>query len=331
MTIQGTVPLYIFQIGWELPGRGVMHAATNKMPIIGGELQDHHELSKRPEQRTSFTRFYRAPIETKVWAEISGVEVVPTFEEIVNYFGVALKKIQVPSTVASTVKRWVYSTTAASDDLVTATVEAGDDATAFSMPFGVINRLEFGWELGGPATMTMDWLGQRLAIASTYTLGLSAVASEEINPAEARAYIDGTTIGSTPVTALQSFKFTVDNHYIQHWAADGLHYPNDVYRSEPRSLQIEGAMDFSDTTQYIAYASTTLRKIRVYMPGSAVASSSPSTSKSLTVDAYVYFDDSPWQTTDGRRQIRFTGETVYNTTATHDWQITVDNAIARQD
>jgi hypothetical protein len=331
MAIQGTVPLYRFQVGWELPTRGVSHAATQKLPIIGGELQDHHELSKREEQRTSYVRFYRAPIETKVWAEISGLEVVPTFEEITNYFGIALKKVQLPTTSASTVKSYVYTTTEASDDLATATVECGDDATTFFMPFGVINRLQFGWELGGPATMQVDWLGQRLAVASTATTGLSALASEEINPAEAKAYIDGTTIGTTLVTALQSFQMTVENHYVQHWATDGFHYPNDVYRSEPRSMQIEGTMDFTDTTQYLAYASTQQRKIRIYMPGSAIAASSPATPKSMTVDAYCYFDDSPWQTTDGRRQIRFTGDTVYDTTATHDWKVTVANAIARQD
>jgi hypothetical protein len=163
------------------------------------------------------------------------------------------------------------------------------------------------------------------------TSGLTALTSEEMNPAEAKVYIDDTTIGTTIVTALQSFQMTVENHYVQHWAADGFHFPNDVYRSEPRSMQIEGTMDFSDTTQYIAYASTRERKIRMYLPGSGITSSSPATPKSITVDAYVYFDDSPWQTTDGRRQIRFTGDTVYNTSATHDWQITVDNGVARQD
>lgn len=331
MAIQGTVPLYVYQIGWELPTRGASHAATNKIPIIGGELQDHHELSKREEQRTSYIRYHRAPIETKVWAEVSGMEVVPTFEELPNHFGIALKKIQVPATVYSTGKQWVYTTTAASDDLATATLEVGDDATTFTMPFSVINRLQFGWELGGPATMQMDWLGQQLAVASTATTGLTAVASEEINPAEAIVYIDDTTIGSTQVTDLQSFQMTVENHYVQHYAADGNHYPNDVYRSEPRSMMIEGTMDFNDSTQYLAYASTKERKIRVYMPGSEIPSSSPATPKSLTIDAYVYFDDSPWQTTDGRRQIRFTGESVYNTTATHDWKITVNNALARQD
>lgn len=331
MAIAGTVPLYRFQMGWELPGRGVSHAATKMLPILGGELQDHHELSQREEQRTSYIRYHRAPIQTKVWAEISGLEVVPTFEELPGYFGAALKKIQLPTTVLSTGKRWVYTTTAATDDLVTATLEVGDDATTFYMPFAVCNRIQFGWELGGPATMTMDWLGQRLAVASTATSGLTAATSEEINPAEAKVYIDSTTIGSTIVTDLQSFQFTVDNHFVQHWAADGYYWPNDVYRSEPRSMTIEGTMDFNSTTQYLAYASTVERKIRVYMPGSTLTGSSPATPRSLTIDAYVYFADSPWQTTDGRRQIRFTGETVYNTTATHDWQVTLDNLVARWD
>lgn len=331
MAIQGTVPLYRFQMGWELPTRGIAHAATKNLPILGGELQDHHELSQRKEQRNSYIAYYRAPIQTKNWAEISGHEVVPTFEEIVGYFGVALKKVQVPTTVATAVKRWEYTTTATSDDLATATLEVGDDATNFRMNFGVINRLQFGWEIGGAATMTMDWLGQQMAVASTYSSGLSFLTSEEVNPAEARVYIDSTTIGSTINTNLQSLQVTLDNHYIQHWAADGYYYPNDVYRSEPRSLTIEGTVDFNSTTEYLAYASTQLRKVRCYIPGSAVSGSNPSTPRSITIDAYVYWGDAPFQTSDGRRQMRFTGESVYNTTAGHDWKITVDNDVARWD
>ena len=333
MAIQGTVPLYRCQIGWELPTRGVAHAATRAMPILGGELQDHHELSMRKEQRNSFIAYHRAPIQTKSWAEISGLEVVPTFEEMPQYLGLALKKVQTPSTVNTTVQRWEYTTTATEDDLATATFEVGDDATDFRMNFGVVNRWQFGWELGGPATMTMDVLGSQMAVASTYSSGLSFLTSEEINPAEARVYIDATAggMGGTINTNLQSFQATVENHYIQHWAADGNYYPNDVYRSEPRTMQIEGTVDFNDTTQYLAYASTQERFIRCYIPGSEVTGSDPALPRSITIDAAVYWDDAPFQTTDGRRQMRFTGSTVYNTTLGHDWKVTVDNLIDHQD
>ena len=331
MAIQGTVPLYRCQIGWELPSRGASHAATQAMPILGGELQDHHELSMREEQRNSYIRYHRAPIQTKTWAEISGLEVVPTFEEITNYFGLALKKVQTPTTVNTAVSRYTYTTTSSEDDLATATFEVGDDATTFYMQFGVVNRLTFGWELGGPATLTMDVLGQRMAIASTLTSGLTFLTSEEINPAEARVYIDSSTMGSTINTNLQSFEMSVDNHYIQHWAADGLYYPNDVYRSEPRALSIEGTVDFNDTTEYLAYASTQERLIRCYIPGSEVTGSSPATPRSITIDAAVYWDDAPFSTSDGRRQMRFTGQSVYNTSLGYDWTVVVDNGIARQD
>ena len=238
-----------------------------------------------------------------------------------------------PSTVNTTVMRYTYTTTASSDDLATATFEVGDDATDFRMNFGVVNRFQFGWELGGPATLTMDVLGQQMAVASTLSSGLSFLSSEEINPAEARVYIDDTAggIGGTINTNLQSFQFTVENHYIQHWAADGLYYPNDVYRSEPRVAQIEGTVDFNDTAEYIAYASTKARFVRCYIPGSAVTGSSPSTARSITLDPAVYWDDAPFQTADGRRQMRFTGSSVYNTTLGHDFQVVVDNGVARQD
>lgn len=331
MAITGTVPLSRFQAAWELPTRGTQHSATTALPIISGDLNHHRETSRRIEQRNNFIRNWRAPIVTKEFAEVSGMEVIPTFEEAGWYLGCALKKVQTGTTSASTVKTYTYSTTQASDDLQTATLEVGDDTSAFFVPFAVINRLVMGWEEGGPLTMTMDWLGQRAAIASTFSSGLTLATSEEINPAEAFAYIDATTLGTTAAAHVQAMQFTIDNHFVQHWAPDGLYYPNDVYRSEPRSMEVEGTFDFPNTTEYIAFASTTERKIRVKINGSTITSSSPATPKSLQFDAYVYWDEAPFQKGDGRTQLRFRGETTYDATATNDWQVVLASGTARYD
>ena len=331
MAITGTVPLSKFQAAWELPTRGTQHSATTALPIIGGDLNHHRETSRRIEQRNSLLRHYRAPIVTKEFAEVSGMEVVPTFEEIGWYLGAALKKVQSGTLSATAVYTYLYTTTTGSDDLQTATLEVGDDTSAFFVPFAVINRLTMGWEEGGPFTMTMDWLGQRAAIASTFSSGLTMATSEEINPAEAFAYIDATTIGTTAAAHVQALQFSIDNHFVQHWAPDGLFYPNDVYRSEPRSMEVEGTLDFPNTTEYIAFASTTERKIRIKINGSTITSSSPATPKSLQIDAYVYWDEAPFSKGDVRTQLRFRGETVYDATATFDWRASLVTSTARYD
>ncbi len=331
MAITGTVPLSKFQAAWELPARGTQHSATTALPIISGDLNHHRETSKRVEQRGSYTRIWRAPIVTRECAEGSGREGVPSVEEAGWYFGCALKNVQSGTVSAPSVATYLYPTASGSDDLQTATLEVGDDTSAFFMPFSVINRLVMGYEEGGPLTMTMDWLGQRAAIASTFSSGLTMATSEEINPAEAFAYIDATTIGTTAAAHVQALQFTVDNHFVQHWAPDGLYYPNDVYRSEPRSMEIEGTLDFPSTTEYIAFASTTERKIRIKFNGSTITSSSPATPKSLQIDAYVYWDEAPFSKGDGRTQLRFRGETVYDATATHDWRVSLSNGVLRYD
>lgn len=336
MAVTGTIPLSKMQADLEST-QGTAIAATRILPILSGELNQHMENVKATEQRASLIRHHRKPIQVKRFVEISGMEVAPTFEDIVWYFQLALKGHATPGTAVSpttvnvAVKRFAFTPAAATGVTQSATLEVGNDTQAYKVTLATINRLEFGWTLGGPATLSMDWLGAR-AVAGTYTGALSAVTGEDINGALAKAYIDTTIggIGGTIVTTMQSFKMSIDNHLVQKWAPNGDIYPTEFYHGEARTMHIEAEVAFTSATEYAAFLANDQRFIRTKIEGSAIATAAPATNKSITIDWYGTWDEAPWGDSDGLVTTRMTGDSYYNATAVNpgDWDVTVDTDLA---
>lgn len=331
MAITGTIPLSKMQVALEsTPGTAI--AATRIMPILSGSMNQHMDNIKHAEQRASLIRHYRAPIQTKRYVEISGMEVAPTYEDIVWYLQCALIGHATPGTALSpttsntSVKTYTYTPSASQGVTQSATLEVGNDTQAWKVTHAVINRLEFGWSVGGGATLTVDWLGAK-AVTGSYTSALSVVSGEDIVGAVAKAYIDTSTIGSTLVTTMQDFKFSIDNHLTQYWAPNGDIIPVQYYHSEARTMHVETTVAYTANTEYAAFLAKTQRKIRTKIEGTEIASSSPSTNKSITVDWYGYWDEAPWSDQDGLVVQRFVGDSVYDSTATWDWSVAVANAL----
>ena len=243
------------------------------------------------------------------------------------YLGCAVKGGTVPGgTVDVSSYTWTYLPTATSDNTYTASFEIGSDTASgsYKLNFGVLNRFEFGWDNNGPVTQSMDWLFSTKAQGSI-TGALTAATSEEIAAVNALAYIDTSTIGTTAVVEPQSFKFSIDNKFMQLWAPNGNAYPVDVYRSEPRSMSCEMTAVFTSATEYAAYLAGTYRKIRLLINGTTIGATTAK--KQLIIDWYGYWDTAPQTSTDGLVQARFNGDSVYDTTAGGDFSITVRNGV----
>lgn len=321
----GTLPLRAVQAGIETT-RGVLEAATLVLPVISANLDPRYAKSRRPEQRGSFIKHYRPPIVTSHMVSL-GIEVVPSFEEAAFWYALALKGGITVATSASTVKTRTYTPTATSDDLKTATFEVVSDTQNYTIPFCVVNRLSFGWEKGSPATMQIDLMGQRLTSASK-TSALSALTSEEMNPAAATAFIDSSTIGSTADLSVQAFNFTIDNGWVPLPAPDGNNYPVNFYRGAQRSMSASMLANFTATTEFAAFQANTARKIRTKIAGSTIAGSTGSVPRSHTVDWYGHWDEAPFSVGDGITQLRFTGESTFDSSATYDWSVAIACAMA---
>lgn len=329
MAITGTIPLSGAKGKIEAV-RGTAGTVTRVLPMLGGDLNEHRETFRPVENRFSLIKNWRKPIVQKVWAEISGFEVAPTFDTLSWYLAHAAKGGGTASTVAgnTAMQRWTFTPTGGSDDLSTSTLIVGDDTGNWQVPFASINRFEFGWTLGGAATMSMDWLGQRADAAGQGTAAL-VYDVEDINGALAKAYIDSTTLGSTLVTTMQDFKFTLDNGIKPFFAPDGNLYPSDFYRGESRMASVEATLAFSSTTEYLAFQALTDRKIRTSIAGGGINGGT-----SLYGAVFNWFgnwDEAPFGSNDGLRTIKLKGESKVSTAdGTVDWSITVDNGQATQ-
>ena len=330
MSITGQMPLAKVQVGREVvPGTAV--AATRKHPIMSGNLNEHAERTFPQEQRESFIANFRA-FATKRFVEISGMEVAPTYEDLPWYlnFAVSCNMTGAPHAVVARIYDFEPNPTV--NDLGTATLEVGDDTDQFEVNFGILTRLELTIPKNAPTALTMDWLGQR-ATPAAFTSNLSDRVTEDINGALALAYIDADTIGSTAVTNVIDAKVTIETMQTQFWALDGNLHPVDVYRSAARKALVEMNVAFTNQVEYDAYqanittSATSQRLIRLYVSGSTIAGTSPSTPKSLTIDLYTVWTEAPFGEQDGLRTIGFKGETIYNTGAGHDFMWSVVNDV----
>ena len=333
MAITGQMALAKLQVAREVVS-GTTQAATRAIPIMSGNLKEHIEKVHPHEQRESFIANHRA-YSVKRFVEVSGMEVAPTYEIFPWFANFAISCNMSGSPTAVTARSYAFSTNETVNDIGTATLEVGDDTDTFIVNQAFITRMEFAVTKGQPATMTVDWLGQK-ATSGSFTSNISMPTNmEDIQGSHGTAYLDasGGTIGSTTVTNINELKVSIDTKQAHFWGFNGAITPVDVYRSDSRSASVEAKLAFLNTTEYDAYqadASATgssQRKIRFVFSGSNITGTSPTTAKSLTFDLYTIWDEADFGDEDGLRVVNFKGQTQKNTSAGHDFRVTVVNGI----
>lgn len=327
MAVTGEVALSKIQGDLETT-RGSAIAATRVLPFISATMTEHEEEYVPNETRASMVDNHRPPLRVKTWVEID-MEVEPTWEDFIWHAQIGLKGHATQGTalaaavVLSTVDRYTFAPTAASGVTQSATLEVGDGTQAFIVTGATIDRFEFGWTLGGPATLKLHWLAFK-AVTGTFTGSLAPEGLEDINGSLAKAYIDSSTIGSTIVTGPADFTFSIDNKIRQIWAPNGTTAPVDFYHYGRRHMQAETTIRHFADTENAARKAQTLRKIRNTIEGSEIASSTGPVNRKITVDWYGNWSEAPWQDADGLWAQRFSGRSILNASAGHDWSVVVD-------
>lgn len=331
MAITGSMPLSYFQAAIE-DTPGTIQAATRKIPMMGGTLTENIERQFPQEIRNSLIANYRS-FPTKRWVELSGMEAAPTFEDLpwfLNFF-VSNQVSGAPTALAA----WKYDFKPRDggrvDDLKTATWEVANSTQAYAVNFAAGTRFEMGFGIGAPATMSVDFIGQK-ATPQAATSALADRVTEDINGALATAYIDTTTIGSTAVTNVLDAKVSIETANTQFWALSGNLHPIDRYRNAARKATVECTLAFTDTTEYAIFqtvsSNNTPRKIRLRVNGSAISGASGGQTKQLTIDLYTVWQEAPFGEQDGLNVVKFKGETMYDTSAATDFSIQVINALS---
>ena len=334
MAITGQMALAKLQVGREVV-QGTTVAASRAIPIMSGNLKEHADRTHPQEQRESFIANYRSFV-TKRYVEISGMEIAPTYEIVPWFLNFAISCNMTGAPTAVTARSYAFSTNPTVNDLGSATLEVGDDTDTFIVNHGIITRWEFGVTKGSPATMTVDWLGQKATSGSfTSNIAMPTTSIEDIQGSNGTAYLDthSGTIGATQVTNINEFKVTVETKQTQFWGFNGELTPVDVYRNAPRSAAVEAKLAFLNTTEFDAFqanytsSTTQQRKVRFVFNGSTISGTSPSTTKSLTIDLYTVWDEADFADEDGLRVLNLKGQTQHNSTPGRDFVITVVNGV----
>lgn len=319
----GVVALSGFQGGLQAD-RVSPVAATRTQPMNGWFVGDL-ETYRVHEQRVSFIDVYRS-FPVKQFAELRGLKVFPTYEDL-PWFLQGFAKGGVSGVVSDTAAyTYTFLPTATADDLKLVTWEALADTQDFMFPCCLADKFDFNFAAGGAAELTLDYLAQQ-AIAQARTGSLSDRITEDILGAGAQAYVDTTTIGTTPVADIVSFQFTLTNNWVQLFTFNGHLYPTKFYR-KVRSANCSISVQFDSMTEYNAFMAATERKVRLFMQGSNIAGTAGPTKKSLTIDVYGPWLTFPLSDTNGVYIAKATLDSRFNATATADWRIAVTNGLA---
>lgn len=321
MTDAAMVALTMFQGGIESV-RGTAVAATRKMGLNGWFVanDDLHSVS---EQRNTFIENFRQ-FKTKRWAELRGLTTSPTFEDLAWYLLGFAKGGVTPSTVDVSAYLRAFSPAFNTDDLATATLEAASPIQDFAFPYCLGDRIELEFFADKAAVMTLDYLAQR-AIEQARTGSLSDRDTEDINGALGQAYIDTTTIGSTLNASVTRAKFTLQNNWVQLFTFNGLLHSTKAYR-KVRSMALELDIVFDAVAEYDAFLAATDRKVRYHVDGSVVGATTAK--KYLDVDFYGKWGAYPLADDNGVLKARATAVSKYDSGATKDWAINVQNGVA---
>ena len=309
---------------------GTALPTTAVQPLLGGQMKEIVERHAPDEQRNSLIAAYRNWA-VKNYVELSGITIAPTFRDMswwgcLFWKGLAAggpPKVSTGAVRDTSAYDYIFTPTATSDDLQTATLEVFDDTQGFQIPFVLGNKISLGWAVNGDLTCSMDLLGQK-AVAAAKTAGQAVVGDEQINGALTTVKIDTTTIDSTAVTTVQSMNVSWDNGFVQEFVLNGNLFPLGAHRGATKKVAIDATLLFSSSTEYTTMYNagvTVPRKIRISTMGTKVGA--VTAMKELRVDLYTIWDDAEFDTIGGQRAVKFSGHAQYDSTATHDQQVVV--------
>ncbi len=314
----------------HLIAANVFMCATNLMEIEKGGFFESLVTRYNPSlQRNTFEEFFESVI-VEEHAELKGLKAPASFEHLTNWLSYAVKGGVVPTTSDSHAYTWVFSPTSSADDLAGMGAEAFTDTAAYHVGSAYCDQLVIDVKRGTTtADITADFIAQQAWQMGAKTPGISRITQNLLNPAYGQTYIDTTTIGTTVFNDVDEVKFTIKNGFQQLFFLNNKLYPTGIVRPT-RHLQVEISKWFDDATE-LANAMNAVgngyeRKTRLTVTGPTITGSS--STNSLTVDGYLYWDTFPFKMDKDTWLVNFTGRSVYDSTAGNSWQMTLVNDLS---
>jgi hypothetical protein len=306
--------------------RGTGLAATRLLTDVIDPVMviPKYNRRQRESKRGSLTKLFDAPVLINYSTEISGLNIRPTYESLPWWLQSWVKGSVTGALSNTTVYTYTFAPTGTADDVKSVCFEVGVDTAAYQYCYGLAQKWSIALDRQNGMVLNADYIAGK-ETAQAFTGALSAVAWEEINGGLFSAWVDTSTIGTTVVAPLD-FMIEGTNNWEWVWVGDGNLYPSKVSRQQ-YDAKVTLTTLFETATERDAYTNNTYRKIRVKCTGTNIASSSPTTAKSVTIDAYGYWNDASFQTASGLYAVKSTANLVYDTTATAPFSIVVVNGL----
>lgn len=224
---------------------------------------------------------------------------------------------------------WLFTPSAAVDDLKSATVEFDlDGPTLWSIPGCLGNELSLGFKKGEEVKFTSKMMTAKGAtqIAAFTGTGPDRVVESALGTT-AKVFTDGSAIGTTE-DDVESATFKLMNRFVHRDALDGTAVAKELKRPQARGWELEVSRYFATDAELDAYIAKTERKVRIQTEGSVIAGTASNIKRRLRLDCYGIWDKHVWAKVDGMIYARMTLVPLYDATAATDFSLEVVNAVA---
>lgn len=309
----------VFQIGIEST-RGTAVAATRKLYCVADLPTEDDNIELVKQARDNYIANYDA-LQTKRQAAWTAEDVC-SYDEL-HLWAQLFAKGGVSGSGAGPYI-WTFNGAAASDDLSTATLEAGDNVAAVEVPFLTCTNWEISGQSGKPVMGKYSFIGQKV-VDTTLTGAISDrdLAGSYMLFKNAAVYLDDTAggIGGTEITnALMAFSLKCDNKVTPNFTGNNSGLFSSINREERYvEVTLDLLLDATTYTEFTDhYVDGEARFGQINIPGSG--------NDDFTFNFHVKKWHKFEPKKDGSsRRIILMGQTAYDPTLGYDWQFVITN------
>lgn len=321
MTVQ-IVDLEVAQMGIE-SSAGTLVAATHVVDMLSGTLKFDRKFASVMRAGSLATRHRALPTLIDYELEIKCVGTYDRLFTMLPYFMAPT----ITGSGASADKTAVFTPSDSADNLKTASFEVGGADTwpqEFQLAGCKGKSFEIDIDQQGLWQITWTFQGQKLTIGAK-TGSLSPAVLTDILGFSTKPYIDTSTIHSTQPGRLLSAKYkyelgTSPRHYLGSTTGEA----GAVAQTKRRNVTLDMSGEWATTTEYLAWAAGTERKISLDSVGPALGD----TAYEARIDFYGKWDTWEMGEADGGITEETSATAIYDTGASTDTKITVVSSLA---
>lgn len=259
-----------------------------------------------------------------------------TYEDFIWDLNLALKAVASGSVTDTTAYTWAFLPTETSDDLKSALIQfAYADFLATwggQLPGCIINKLtvtfrkNVGDDETGVSYTAEIMTAYGVTQITAFTGSLSDRSLTSALGTNWQVYIDTSTIGTTPDTAVDEMTYTLDNGFVYRDGADNTGHAAEIVRAAKRMTTLTIRRYFNSKTELDAYIAKTTRKVRSIVQGAVVGATT--TKNTIQLDYYGVPDGYTFTTVNGLIYANITLRPVSDPALTSDHKWTVINNVA---